>query len=67
MKVTYHWSFNISRQIAPVTELIFGCHIFVSKFTLGGLNGYVSGILIVNLKTPPINQRQSFISHSFKL
>jgi hypothetical protein len=36
-------SFKISRQIAPVTELMFGCQIFVRNLTLGGLNGYVSG------------------------
>jgi len=33
---THHWSRNISRQMAPVTELIFGCHIFVMKFTCMG-------------------------------
>lgn len=30
---TYHWSFKMSKQIAPVTELIFGCQIFVKNFT----------------------------------
>lgn len=29
--------FKISRQIAPVCEEMFGCHIFVSNFILGGL------------------------------
>jgi hypothetical protein len=37
---------RMSRQIAPVTEETFGCQIFVTKRTLGGLKGYVSGILI---------------------
>lgn len=27
-----HSFLRMSRQIAPVTELIFGCHIFVSNF-----------------------------------
>jgi len=35
-----HSFFRMSRQIAPVCELILGCHIFVSNFILGGLNGY---------------------------
>ena len=48
-----HWSLRISRQMAPVTLLIFGCQILVRNFTLGGLNGYVSGILISKLKVPP--------------
>lgn len=30
----YHWSFKISKHIAPVTDDIFGCHIFVTNFTL---------------------------------
>ncbi len=41
-----HWSLRMSRQMAPVTLEMFGCQIFVTKRTLGGLNGYVSGILI---------------------
>ena len=48
-----HWSFRISKQIAPVTELILGCHILVINRTLGGLNGYVSGILISSWYLPP--------------
>ena len=39
-----HWSFRMSRQMAPVTEETFGCQILVRNRTLGGLNGYVSGI-----------------------
>ena len=31
--VTYHWSLRMSRHIAPVTELILGCHILVANFT----------------------------------
>ena len=31
--------FRISKQIAPVCELMFGCQIFVSNFIFGGLNG----------------------------
>lgn len=48
-----HWSLRMSRHIAPVTELMFGCHIFVKNRTFGGLNGYVSGIFISSLKFPP--------------
>ena len=77
-----HWSFRMSKQMAPVTLDILGCQIynyvhkclyrhnfgigkietlqllkkirrlwstFVMNRTLGGLNGYVSGILISNL------------------
>ena len=39
-----HSFLRMSRQIAPVTELMLGCHIFVSNFILGGTNGYRSGI-----------------------
>ena len=39
-----HWSFRMSRQMAPVTEETLGCQILVRNRTLGGLNGYVSGI-----------------------
>ena len=38
-----HWSLRMSKQMAPVTEDMFGCHILVTKRTFGGLNGYVSG------------------------
>lgn len=31
--LTHHWSFKISRHIAPVTELILGCQILVMKRT----------------------------------
>jgi len=43
----------MSKQIAPVTELMLGCQILVQNFTLGGLNGYVSGISILSLYFPP--------------
>ena len=59
-----HSFFKMSKQIAPVYELIFGCHIFVSNFiykilgyyknfTLGGLKGYSTGISMSILKIPP--------------
>ena len=32
---THHWSLRMSRHIAPVTELMLGCQIFVIKRTLG--------------------------------
>ena len=48
-----HWSFRMSRQMAPVTDEMFGCQMRVRKRTLGGLNGYVSGILISSTKRPP--------------
>ena len=31
----HHWSLRMSKQMAPVTELMFGCHIFVTNFTCG--------------------------------
>lgn len=31
--LTHHWSFKMSRHIAPVTELILGCQILVMKRT----------------------------------
>ena len=34
-----HSFLRISKQIAPVCELIFGCHILVSNFIFGGLKG----------------------------
>jgi hypothetical protein len=43
----------MSRQIAPVTEETFGCQILVTNRTLGGLKGYVSGILISNWNLAP--------------
>lgn len=43
----------MSKQIAPVTDDIFGCHILVINRTFGGLNGYVSGTLISNKNLPP--------------
>lgn len=33
MLLTHHWSFKISRHIAPVTELMLGCQILVIKRT----------------------------------
>lgn len=39
--------------MAPVTDEIFGCQIFVTNLTLGGLNGYVSGTFISREKRPP--------------
>lgn len=48
-----HSSFSISRQIAPVCEEIFGCHILVSNFIFGGLYGYSGGSTISTWKTPP--------------
>ena len=29
----HHWSLRMSRHMAPVTELMLGCHIFVTNFT----------------------------------
>jgi len=34
-----HSFLRISKQIAPVYELILGCQTFVSNFIFGGLNG----------------------------
>lgn len=39
--------------MAPVTEEMFGCQIFVTNLTFGGLNGYVSGTLISSANLPP--------------
>ena len=30
---SHHWSFSMSRQMAPVTELMLGCHIRVKNLT----------------------------------
>lgn len=30
---TYHWSLSISKHMAPVTELMLGCQIFVINRT----------------------------------
>lgn len=40
VKAGDHSSFNISRQIAPVCDEMFGCHILLINFILGGLYGY---------------------------
>lgn len=34
MSFTHHWSFKMSRHIAPVTELILGCQILLMNRTL---------------------------------
>lgn len=34
-----HSSFKISKQITPVYDDTFGCHIFVANYILGGLYG----------------------------
>ena len=34
-----HWSFKMSKQIAPVCELMFGCQTFVRNFIFGGSKG----------------------------
>ena len=47
-----HLSLRMSKQMAPVTELIFGCQMRVRKRTFGGLNGYVSGIRMSSKKVP---------------
>lgn len=31
--LTHHWSFKMSRHIAPVTELMLGCQILVMNRT----------------------------------
>jgi len=48
-----HSFLRISRQIAPVYELMFGCQIFVSNFIFGGLNGYSDGISMSTRNVPP--------------
>jgi hypothetical protein len=44
----------MSKHIAPVWEEIFGCHILVSNFILGGLYGYSGGSVISIWKKPPL-------------
>ena len=34
---SHHWSFSMSRQMAPVTELMLGCHIRVRNLTWCGV------------------------------
>ena len=53
VKAGDHSSLRMSRQIAPVWELILGCHILVSKRILGGLYGYSAGKTISIWKSPP--------------
>ena len=48
-----HSFFRMSRQMAPVYELIFGCQILVSNFIFGGLNGYSDGIMMSTMNVPP--------------
>uniref|UniRef100_A0A1A9V7I4 Uncharacterized protein n=1 Tax=Glossina austeni TaxID=7395 RepID=A0A1A9V7I4_GLOAU len=43
----------MSKQIAPVTDDMLGCHILVAKRIFGGLKGYVSGTLISSINVPP--------------
>lgn len=56
-----HSFLRISRQIVPVTELTFGCQIFVSNLvrtpylTFGGTNGYRCGTWMETRKEPPEN------------
>jgi len=39
VKAGDHWSFRISKQMAPVWDETFGCQIFVRNFIFGGSNG----------------------------
>ena len=62
---------NISKQMAPVWDDIFGCHKYVVKRTFGGLNGYVGGIsmnfLIIFKKFSKFSKiPNSFILVTFK-
>lgn len=38
--LTHHWSLRMSRHIAPVTELILGCQIFVINRTWGEIHNH---------------------------
>uniref|UniRef100_A0A1B0BX29 Uncharacterized protein n=1 Tax=Glossina palpalis gambiensis TaxID=67801 RepID=A0A1B0BX29_9MUSC len=51
--VAVQLAFKISKHTAPVTEDTFGCHILVTKRTLGALKGYLSGTLISSANFPP--------------
>jgi len=44
---------QLTKQMAPVWELIFGCHILVMNFIFGGSKGYSLGISMSTSKTPP--------------
>jgi hypothetical protein len=46
--------FRISKQIAPVSDEIFGCQIFVSNLSLGGANGYWDPKIISITNQPPV-------------
>mmetsp|Transcript_31084 Transcript_31084/g.64046 ORF Transcript_31084/g.64046 Transcript_31084/m.64046 type:complete len:190 (+) Transcript_31084:226-795(+) len=48
-----HWSLSMSKQIAPVCELTFGCQILVLNFILGGSKGYPLGINTSTSYRPP--------------
>ena len=58
-----HLDAKISRQIAPVTDDIFGCHRFVVNRTFGGLNGYVGGISKVLRNYYDIITRLNLVSY----
>lgn len=45
-------SFRMSKQMAPVTDEMLGCQIFVRNLTFGGLKGYVSGTWISSKNVP---------------
>ena len=53
VKAGDHSSLRMSKQMAPVCEEIFGCHILVSNCIFGGTYGYLSGILMSIWKVPP--------------
>jgi hypothetical protein len=48
-----HPQTQLTKQIAPVWELIFGCQILVMNFIFGGSKGYSFGIRMSTSKTPP--------------
>ena len=60
-----HLDAKISRQIAPVTDDIFGCHRFVVNRTFGGLNGYVGGISKVLRNYYDIITRLNLVSYDY--
>ena len=60
-----HLDAKISRQIAPVTDDIFGCHRFVVNRTFGGLNGYVGGISKVLRNNYVIITRLNLVSYDY--
>lgn len=48
-----HWSFKMSRQMAPVWLEMLGCQTLVMNFILGGVYGYCASSSMSTRNVPP--------------